>query len=158
MKMLIIELTLTTVLHRSEKNNFSKRHKLRKLDLERKNFPHLAEDQPEVDHLWVGGQGKLLHHANEDGGHHQHVGQVDGEGGLEEERLEEGGGEGDHQKQKGRQKSAHHFAQDFSLQNNGHPNALCWIRFISKAQTPFVQFKQSHVPILFHQKIFWKEK
>ena len=36
----------------------------------------LAEDQPEVDHLGVGGEGQLLHHACEDCRHHQHVGQV----------------------------------------------------------------------------------
>ena len=36
----------------------------------------LAEDEPEVDHLGVGGEGQLLHHACEDCRHHQHVGQV----------------------------------------------------------------------------------
>ena len=57
----------------------------------------LAEDKPEVDHLGVGGEGQLLHHAGEDGRHHQHVGQVHTQGGLKEERLEEGGGKGDDQ-------------------------------------------------------------
>ena len=118
--MLSIELTLTTVLHRSEKNNFSKRHKLRKLDLERKNFPYLAEDQPEVNHLWVGGQGKLLHHADEDGGHHQHGGQVHTEAGLEEEGLEEGGGEGDCYQKERRKVGGHHLACDLPLQKYNH--------------------------------------
>ena len=27
----------------------------------------LAEDEPEVDHLGIGGEGKFLHHAGEDG-------------------------------------------------------------------------------------------
>ena len=59
----------------------------------------LAEDEPVVDHLGVGGERELLHDADEDGRHHQHVGQVHREGGLKEERLEEGGGKGDHQEQ-----------------------------------------------------------
>ena len=62
----------------------------------------LTEDQPVVNHLGIGGQGKFLHDADEDRRHHQHVGQVHSEGGLEEERLEEGGGEGDHHEEKGR--------------------------------------------------------
>ena len=36
----------------------------------------LAKYQPEVDHLGVGGERQLLHHACEDCRHHQHVGQV----------------------------------------------------------------------------------
>ena len=62
---------------------------------------HLAKDQPEINHLGVGGEGQLLHHADEDGRHHQHVGQVHSEGGLKEERLEEGGGKGDHHEEEG---------------------------------------------------------
>ena len=57
----------------------------------------LTEDQPVVNHLRIGGQGKFLHDTDEDGRHDQHVGQVHREGGLEEERLEEGGGKGDDQ-------------------------------------------------------------
>ena len=63
----------------------------------------LAEYQPEVDHLGVGGEGQLLHYTDEDGGHHQHGGQVHTQGGLKEERLEEGGGKGDHEEQEGRE-------------------------------------------------------
>ena len=55
----------------------------------------LTEDEPVVDHLWVGGERELLHDADEDGCHDQHVGQVHREGGLKEERFEEGGGKGD---------------------------------------------------------------
>ena len=61
----------------------------------------LAEYQPKVDHLWIGGEGQFLHHADEDGRHHQHVGQVHCEGGLKEERLEEGGSKGDHHEKEG---------------------------------------------------------
>ena len=35
-----------------------------------------TEDQPDVDHLHVRGGGQLLDLAGEDGGHHQHDGQV----------------------------------------------------------------------------------
>ena len=56
----------------------------------------LAEDKPEVNHLGIGGEGKFLHDADEDGRHHQHVGQVHAKGSFKEERLEEGGGKGDH--------------------------------------------------------------
>ena len=78
----------------------------------------LTEYQPDVDHLWVGGVGQLLHHADEDGRHHQHVGQVHGEGGLKEERLEEGGGEGDHHQEEGGEVGGHHLAHDLPLQHN----------------------------------------
>ena len=56
---------------------------------------HLAEDEPTVNHLDVGGGGQALHLADEDRGHHQHRCQVHTQGGLEEEGLEEGGGKGD---------------------------------------------------------------
>ena len=56
----------------------------------------LAEDEPVVDHLRVGGERQPFHEADEDGRHDQHVGQVHREGSLKEERLEEGGGKGDH--------------------------------------------------------------
>ena len=72
----------------------------------------LTEYQPEVDHLWIGGEGQLLHHADEDGRHHQHVGQVHCEGGLKEERLEEGGGKGDHEEEKGGEVGGQHLAHD----------------------------------------------
>ena len=61
----------------------------------------LTEDKPDVDHLQVGGEGQFLHHAGEDGRHHQHVCQVHGQGGLEEERLEESGGKGDDHEEDG---------------------------------------------------------
>ena len=59
----------------------------------------LAKDEPVVDHLGVRGERELLHDADEYRRHHQHVGQVHREGGLKEERLEEGCGKGDHQEQ-----------------------------------------------------------
>ena len=73
---------VSLVLHGSEKNNLCK-------------GDHLAEDEPDVDHLDVRGGGQTLHLADEDGGHHQHSGQVHAQGCLKEEWLEEGGGKGD---------------------------------------------------------------
>ena len=80
----------------------------------------LAEYEPIVDHLWVGGERELLHDADEDGRHHQHVGQVHGEGGLKEERLEEGGGKGDCSQKKGREVGGHHLTCDLPLHENDH--------------------------------------
>ena len=70
----------------------------------------LAKDEPEVDHLGVGGEGQLLHHTGEDCCHHQHVCQVHCKGSLKEIRLEEGGGKSDHHQQDGGQVGAHHLA------------------------------------------------
>ena len=52
----------------------------------------LPEDEPDVDHLDVGRRRQLVHHRNEDGGHHQHGGQVHRHRGLKVKRSKEGGG------------------------------------------------------------------
>ena len=83
----------------------------------------LAEDQPEVDHLQVGGGGQSLHHTDEDGRHDQHVGQVHRQSGLEVDRLEEGGGKGDQHEKEGGQVGGHHLAHDLPSQGHGHPNS-----------------------------------
>ena len=75
-------LRLSEELHCSEKHNLDERQKL-------------SQNQPDVDHPDVWGGGQALHLADEDGGHDQHGGQVNAEGGLEEEWLEKGGGVGD---------------------------------------------------------------
>ena len=115
----------------------------------------LAEDEPVVDHLWVGGERELLHDADEDGRHDQHVGQVHREGGLKEERLEEGGGKGDHHEQDRWQVGRQHLTHDLSTKNNGHPNAFLRNLLISIYQSPIHHFVESHIRTLFHQKIFW---
>ena len=56
---------------------------------------HLTEDKPDVNHLDVRGGGQTLHLADEDGGHHQHGGQVHRHRGFKVERSKEGGGVGD---------------------------------------------------------------
>ena len=70
------------VLYGSEKDNFGKGN-------------HLAEDEPDVNHLDVRGGGQALHLADKDGGQHQHGGQVHTQSRLKEKGLEEGGGKGD---------------------------------------------------------------
>ena len=80
----------------------------------------LEEYEPDVNHLWIGGEGQLLHHADEDGRHHQHIGQVHGEGGLKVDWLKEGGGKADHQKKEGGEVGGHHLAHDLPLQDNPH--------------------------------------
>ena len=52
----------------------------------------LSEDEPDVDHLDIGGGGQRLGHADEEGGQHQQRGQVHRHHRLEEEGLEEVGG------------------------------------------------------------------
>ena len=76
------------ILHGNEKGDLSEWHQL-------------AEDKPDVNHLDVGSAGQHLHLTDEDGGHHQHYGQVCTEGCLKEEWLQIGGGKGDQDKQNG---------------------------------------------------------
>ena len=58
-----------------------------------------AEDQPYVNHFHVRGGGQLLYLAGEDGGHHQHDGQVYGNDIAEEIFIKEDGGESDKEKE-----------------------------------------------------------
>ena len=115
----------------------------------------LTEDQPVVNHLRIGGQGKFLHDADEDGRHHQHVGQVHRQGGFKEERLEEGGGKGDHQEEYRGQESAHHLAHHFPFQNKSHPNAFSRIDAVSVVEIPVSELKEGHVCFLFHKELLW---
>ena len=95
----------------------------------------------------------MLHHADEDGRHHQHDGQVHGEGGLEEKGLEEGGGKGDEEEQERRQEGGHHLAQDYPLHNNPHPNALARITLVPEFQAPIYQSEKIRIIVLFHPEV-----
>ena len=75
-------------LHRSSEDDF-------------KEGNNQAEDQPNIDHLHVRGGGQLLNLAGEDGGHHQHDGQVHGNDITKEIFVKEGGGEGDKEQEDG---------------------------------------------------------
>ena len=112
----------------------------------------LTEDQPVVNHLRIGGQGKFLHDADEDGRHHQHVGQVHCEGGLKEEWLEEGGGKGDHEEEEGGEVGGQHLAHDLSLQKDPHPHSRLLV-----TEIPSAHMKQIHISILLHPQLFWDQ-
>ena len=51
----------------------------------------LSKDEPDVDHLDIGGGGQRLGHADEEGGQHQQRGQVHRHHRLKEEWFEEVG-------------------------------------------------------------------
>ena len=104
---LLFRCVYSVVLHRSEEDDLSKGN-------------HLAENEPDVDHLNVGGGGQALHLADEDGRHHQHGRQVHAQGCLEEEGLEEGGCEGDGNEKKRWKIGRHHLPGDLSPKHNHH--------------------------------------
>ena len=52
----------------------------------------MREDEPDINHLDIGGGGKRFGHADEEGGQHQQRGQVHRHHRLAEEGLEEVGG------------------------------------------------------------------
>ena len=60
-----------------------------------------AEDQPDVDELHVRGGGQLLYLAGEDGGHHQHDGQVHSNDIAEQVLVKEDGDQGDEEQEDG---------------------------------------------------------
>ena len=60
-----------------------------------------AEDQPYVDHFHVRGGGQLLYLAGEDGGHHQHDGQVHSNGITKQVFVKEDGDKGDEEQEDG---------------------------------------------------------
>merc|ERR1712126_67048 len=80
----------------------------------------LTKDQPDVDHLDIRGGGQALHLAHEDGGHHQHGGQVHTQGCLKEERLEENGGKGDCCQKKCGEICCHQLTHYLPFQNHYH--------------------------------------
>merc|ERR1712004_892979 len=80
----------------------------------------LAENEPDVDHLDVRGGGQALHLADEDGGHHQHGGQVHTQGCFKEIRLEEGGGKGDRCQKKCGEICRHQLTHYLPFQTHGH--------------------------------------
>ena len=74
-----------------------------------------AEDQPHVNHLHVGGGGQLLYLAGEDGGHHQHDGQVHSNGIAKEVFVKEDGDKGDEEQEDGGEVGGQKLCGNFSL-------------------------------------------
>ena len=83
-----------------------------------------AEDQPDVDHFHVRGGGQLLYLAGEDGGHHQHDGQVHGNGIAKEVFVKEDGDEGDEEQEDGGEEGGQQLGGDLPLQDDGHDHKL----------------------------------
>ena len=110
----------------------------------------LAEDQPDVDHLDVRGGGQALHLADEDGGHHQHGGQVHGERGLEEDRLEEGGGVGDRHEEDGGEVGGHHLGRHLPPHPGHHLHALLGVRGVGRAEGEVGDVEEGQVELLLH--------
>ena len=79
-----------------------------------------AEDQPDVNHLHVRGGGQLLYLAGEDGGHHQHNGQVDLSCITKELLVKEDGGKADEKQEDGGEVGGQQLCGNLSLQCEGH--------------------------------------
>ena len=142
---------LSVILHSSEKNNLCKGN-------------HLAKNKPDVYHLDVRGGGQALHLADEDGGHHQHGGQIHTQGRLKEEGLEEGGGKGDCSQKDGWKVGGHHLASKLSFHDNNHTRPFfVTIRYfvlyhrtknlVTARKLPFIQTEDGHVNRLAHGQI-----
>ena len=89
-----------------------------------------AEDQPDVDHLHVR-SGRQLHNlAGEDGGHHQHDGQVHGDGVAKQALVKEDGDKCDEEQQDGGEVGGQQLCGNLPLQFQGHVHHVAvWIFF-----------------------------
>ena len=79
-----------------------------------------GEDQPDIDHLHVGGGGQFLYLAGEDGGHHQHDGQVHSNGIGEKAVVKEDGDKGDDEQEGGGEVGGEQLHANLPLQLQGH--------------------------------------
>ena len=78
----------------------------------------MREDEPDINHLDIGGGRQRLGHADEECGQHQQRGQVHRHHRLEVERLEEGGGVHDEENQDRGQIGGEHFIDDPPVHHN----------------------------------------
>ena len=85
-----------------------------------KERDHQTGYQPDIDHLHVRGGGQFLYLAGEDGGHHQHDGQVDSNGIAKEVFVKEDGGEGDEEQEDGGEVGGHQLCDHLPLELYGH--------------------------------------
>ena len=79
-----------------------------------------AEDKPDVNHLHVRGGRQLLYLAGEDGGHHQHDGQIHGDDIAKEVFVEEGADEGDEEQEGGGEICRQKLCGNLPLEFQGH--------------------------------------
>ena len=106
-----LNIIFPVVLHDSEKDNFSKGN-------------HLAEDEPDVNHLDVRGGGQALHLADEDGRQDEHCGQVHTQCGFEEDRFEGGGGKCDCNEKERGEVGGQQLAHNLSLHCEFHSQTI----------------------------------
>ena len=78
----------------------------------------MREDEPDINHLDIGGGGKRFGHADEEGGQHQQRGQVHRHHCFKVEGLEEGGGVHDEENQDCGQVGGEHFIDDSPVHHN----------------------------------------
>ena len=105
----------------------------------------LAEDEPVVDHLGGGGGGQALHLADEDRRHHQHGCEVDAQGCLEVDRLEQGCGKGDQGQEDGGEEGRHHLAHHLPLQDDQHPDSQLGVGPVHVEELLVSDLEQGHV-------------
>ena len=110
----------------------------------------MAEDEPDVNHLDDRGGGQTLHLTDEDGGHHQHCGQVYTQGCLKKEGLEEGSGKGYSCQKNGREIGGHHLTCDLSFHQNFHPYPFFAFNKGCFDEVPFDNSKEYHIHFLAH--------
>ena len=104
-----------------------------------------AEYQPDVDHLHVRGGGQLLYLAGEDGGHHQHDGQVHSNGIAKQVFVKEDGDKGDEEKEDGGEISGQQLCGNLPLQLQGHEH---YVRFFLLCQCQVCDCKHGQVQVL----------
>ena len=88
-------------------------------------------------------------------GHHQHGGQVDTQGCLKEDGLEEGGGVSDHHEEERGEVGGHHLAQDLSLHINCHFDSLSGLIYID--QHLISDTEKCHIFCLLQNQVKWKK-
>ena len=98
-----------------------------------------AEDQPYVDHFHVGGGGQLLYLAGEDGGHHQHDGQVNSDDIGKEVSVKEDGDKGDEEQEDGGEVGGQQLSGNLPLQLQGHDHH---VSPLTQSQVPYCEHCQ----------------
>ena len=119
-----------------------------------KEGDHQTGDQPDVDHLHVRGGGQLLYLAGEDGGHHQHDGQVHSNVISKEVFVKEGGGEADEEEEDGGEVGGQQLCGNLPLQLYSHRYHVSVLLF---GQIQFCYGEHSQVLVLIRQipESFW---
>ena len=114
-----------------------------------------TEDQPDVDHLHVRGGGQLLYLAGEDGGHHQHDGQVHSDGITEQTWVEEDGDVGDEEQEDGGEVGGQQLGGHLPLQLQGHVDQVASV-VLPQDQLGHWEHGQVSIPKIQIGKSLWQ--